>query len=97
MIQKKEIATERAIDNQAMQQTEMAVGLAFDGKSTPTVSVTGKGELSNLIKNRAQRYGVPVRKDSKLVRKLENLSAEEEIPLDCYQEVAELLISIDND
>lgn len=76
---------------------ESAVGLAFDGKSTPTVSVSGKGEISKIIQDRARRYGVPVRKDPKLARKLENLEAEEEIPLDCYQEVAELLISVDND
>ena len=54
----------------------------------------GRGYLADKILELAQRYGIPIRQDKKLLQILSRLDLEEEIPPEVYKAVAEILAFI---
>jgi flagellar biosynthesis protein len=74
-------------------KAERAVALRYDEResSTPKVVASGVGEIAQHILAVAKQHGVPVREDPDLVTLLAVCDLGEEIPVELYEAVAELL------
>lgn len=78
-----------------------AVALRYDQTkdNAPKVIASGKGQIANKIIQMAEKSGVPVYEDKALVEMLSCLELNEEIPIELYEIVAEILVfiySLDN-
>ena len=75
-------------------QTRVATqALRYDegGTAAPEVVATGVGEVAQHILDVAQAQGVPIREDADLVELLAACDLGDEIPLELYEAVAEVL------
>ncbi len=71
---------------------DQAVALQYEGGQTsPRVIAKGEGELARKIIAIAEEHGVPLYQDADLVRLLSRLDLEQNIPVNLYQAVAEVL------
>ena len=72
---------------------ERAVALRYDEKTAPAPKIvaSGVGEVARHILEVAKEHGVPVREDPDLVSLLAGCDLGEEIPVELYEAVAELL------
>ena len=70
-----------------------AVALLYDRKKAdaPTVAATGQGAVAEKILETAEAAGIPVREDPDLVEVLARVPLGDEIPVELYQAVAEIL------
>jgi len=70
-----------------------AVGLRYasDDSSAPRVVARGRGELAERILSVAEEHGVPVRRDPDLLQLLAISQVGEEIPIEVYGAVAQLI------
>ena len=70
-----------------------AVALLYDRKKNdaPVVMASGKGELAKKILALAKEAGIPVMEDPGLVEILAKVPVGDEIPVELYQAVAEIL------
>jgi len=77
----------------APKQPIKAVALRYDAErnSAPDVVAKGEGEVARRILELARKNGVPVREDTDLVQLLAVCEIGEEIPIELYTAVAELL------
>ena len=77
------------------QQTAIkkAVALQYDRQKNdaPIVSASGQGELARKIVSLAEEAGVPIQEDPDLVEVLGKVPLGDEIPVELYQAVAEIL------
>ncbi len=74
------------------EKDKTAVALEYDSKeAVPKVVAKGKGYLAELILEIAKKYGIPIKKDDKLVKELYKLELEKPIPSELYQAVAVVL------
>ncbi len=72
---------------------QKAVALIYDEEksSAPTVTATGQGKIAQKIIETAQEAGIHIQEDPDLVELLAKVPIGEEIPVDLYQTVAEVL------
>lgn len=76
--------------------SKAAIALEYDtGDVAPKVIATGKGHLADKIVETAKEHEIPVHKDAKLAKSLEELEIGEYIPRELYQVVAEVLVYVD--
>ena len=68
-----------------------AVALEYGRNNTPVVSAKGDGELAARIVQEAQRQGVYVTQDPRLLAMLSRLDVGQEIPPDMFNAVAVIL------
>lgn len=68
-----------------------AVALEYGRHKTPVVSAKGDGELAQRIVQEAQRQGVYVTEDPRLLAMLSRLDVGQEIPADMFNAVAVIL------
>lgn len=70
-----------------------AVALRYDrdGAGAPEVVAKGRGEVAEAILAAAHRHGVPVREDGDLLELLSACDLGDEIPVELFEVVAELL------
>lgn len=70
-----------------------AVAVKYDGGSTaaPNLVAKGRGEVARRILALAEKHDIPVRQDGDLVELLSVCDLGEEIPVELYAAVAELL------
>ncbi len=68
-----------------------AVALEYGRNKTPVVSAKGDGELAARIVQEAQRQGVYVTQDPRLLAMLSRLDVGQEIPADMFNAVAVIL------
>ncbi|WP_408598788.1 EscU/YscU/HrcU family type III secretion system export apparatus switch protein [Limnohabitans sp.] len=68
-----------------------AVALEYGRNKTPVVSAKGDGELAARIVQEAQRQGVYVTQDPRLLAMLSRLDVGQEIPADIFNAVAVIL------
>ena len=61
----------------------------------PKVIASGKGYLAEKIIDKANEEDIPVHRDEKLAKSLENIEIGEYIPPELYQVVAEVLVFVD--
>ena len=75
------------------QPEEKAAALRYDPQSrgAPQVIASGRGEIAARIVDTARQAGVQVVEDADLVEILATMPVGEEIPLELYQAVAEVL------
>ncbi len=77
------------------QQTAIkkAVALSYDRQKSdaPVVSASGQGELARKILSVAEEAGIPIQEDPDLVEVLGKVPLGDEIPVELYQAVAEIL------
>ena len=71
-----------------------SVALSYDGIGAPTLTASGDGLIAEAIIERAREFDVPVVEDAKLAHLLSKVPLGEEIPVELYQAVAEILVFI---
>lgn len=71
----------------------IAAALAYDRSkdAAPRVSARGKGVIAERILDLAREHGVPIKEDPALAQVLSRLDIDEQIPVELYRAVAEIL------
>jgi flagellar biosynthesis protein len=74
-------------------RVKKAVALLYDRKKSgaPIVKASGQGELARKILAVAEEAGIPIQEDPDLVEILAGIPLGDEIPVELYQAVAEIL------
>ncbi len=77
-------------------QNKKAVALTYDSDedAAPRVSAKGRGALAEKIIEIAKAHDIPIQSDEDLVRVLEKVELDQEIPLEVYAVVAEIFAYI---
>jgi flagellar biosynthesis protein len=75
-------------------KTALAVALEYEKPGTPRVTAIGRGELAQRIVDLAAENGVPVSHKPELAQALACLKIDQEIPVELYRAVAEVLIYV---
>jgi flagellar biosynthesis protein len=70
---------------------KQAVALAYDGKSAPTVTAEGSGELADQIIAIAREHGIPLFENPQLLTLLQQVGLGEEIPETLYLCIAQVI------
>ena len=75
------------------EESKKAVALKYEQKkdSAPKVVAKGRGWIAERIIELARKHGVPLKEDDALVEVLSKLEIYEEIPVELYKAVAEIL------
>lgn len=70
-----------------------AVALLYqrEKNDAPVVAASGNGEIAKKIIALAEKSGIPIKEDADLVEILARIPVGDEIPLELYQAVAEIL------
>jgi len=72
-----------------------AVALSYEEEvSAPTVVAAGRGKVAENIIQKAQEAGVPIHADAMLAHALNMLQIGQEIPVELYNVVAQVLIYV---
>jgi flagellar biosynthesis protein len=69
-----------------------SVALSYDEVGAPTVTASGDGMIAEAIIERGREFDVPIVEDAKLAQLLSAVPLGEEIPVELYQAVAEVLV-----
>lgn len=62
-----------------------------DKDAAPRVTAKGKGYVADKIIELAKKHGIPIKNDPGLVEILSRLDIDEQIPIEVYRAVAEIL------
>ncbi|BCL61035.1 flagellar biosynthetic protein FlhB [Desulfomarina profundi] len=70
-----------------------AVAISYDGteSQTPKIVASGKGRIAEKIIETAKQAGIHIQEDPNLVELLSKVPVGDEIPVELYQTVAEVL------
>ena len=71
-----------------------SVALNYDHVGAPTITATGDGLIAQEIVERAREANVPIVEDARLVHLLSAIPLGDEIPVELYQAVAEVLVFV---
>jgi flagellar biosynthesis protein len=69
----------------------LAVALHYEKPTAPRVVATGRGEIGQKIIETARAHGVPIEENPELAAALSEVDLGEEIPVELYRAVAEVL------
>ena len=69
----------------------LAVALVYEKPNAPRVDAKGSGEIGRKIIETAEQHGVPIEKNAGLAAALAGVELEQEIPVELYKAVAEVL------
>lgn len=74
----------------------LAVALQYENGAgeAPRVVARGRGEIGNKIIETARQHGVPIEENPGLAAALSDVEIGDEIPVDLYKAVAEVLVFI---
>ena len=78
----------------APQKSRLAVALHYEQPGTPRVVAKGKGEIGQKIIDTAREHGVPIEENASLAGALSEVEIGDEIPLELYTAVAEVLVFV---
>jgi len=73
-------------------KNQLAVALQYEAPGTPRVVAKGKGEIGQKIIDTAREHGVPIEENASLAGALSEVEIGDEIPVELYKAVAEVLI-----
>ena len=73
---------------------ERAVALHYDQEGAPTLLASGEGHIARLIKAVSYTHLIPMVEDPKLSYLLSKIPLGDEIPLELYRAVAEVLVFV---
>ncbi|MCL1819570.1 MAG: EscU/YscU/HrcU family type III secretion system export apparatus switch protein [Oscillospiraceae bacterium] len=83
------------MDEEKRKQLKEAVALSYENEdSAPTVVAAGRGKVAENIIAKAQEAGVPIHADADLAHALNMLQVGQEIPIELYNVVAQVLIYV---
>lgn len=83
----------------ARETQKKAVALAYDGERAPVVTASGQGIVAEKIIEAAREHGVFIEQSPLLAEALSSVEMGDEIPVELYQAVAEVIgfiLSMDN-
>ncbi len=71
----------------------MAAAIEYDNRkdSAPRVTAKGEGLLAERIIELAKQHNIPIKSDPNLVQVLSKLDLDEQIPVELYHAIAEIL------
>ena len=72
----------------------LAVALHYEQPGTPVVVAKGHGSIGEKIIETARAHGVPIEENAGLAMALSEIEIGNEIPLELYKAVAEVLVFI---
>jgi flagellar biosynthesis protein len=72
----------------------LAVALHYEKPAAPRVVATGRGQIGEKIVETARAHGVPIEENPGLAAALSEVDLGEEIPVELYRAVAEVLTFI---
>jgi len=78
----------------APHKKSLAVALHYEQPGTPRVVAKGQGEIGQKIIETAREHGVPIEENASLAGALSEVEIGDEIPVELYKAVAEVLIFI---
>ena len=73
-------------------KNQLAVALHYEKPGTPRVVAKGKGEIGKKIIETAKAHGVPIEENAGLAGALSEVEIGDEIPVELYKAVAEVLM-----
>jgi flagellar biosynthesis protein len=80
--------------NAPPKNSTLAVALHYEQPGTPRVVAKGKGEIGQKIIETARQHGVPIEENASLAGALSEVEIGDEIPVELYKAVAEVLLFI---
>jgi flagellar biosynthesis protein len=75
-------------------RNQLAVALHYDKTGAPRVVAKGRGSLGEKIIEVAKAHNIPVEENEVLAGALSNVELGDEIPVELYKAVAEVLIFV---
>jgi flagellar biosynthesis protein len=75
-------------------ETNLAVALHYDRKGAPRVTAKGKGAIGRKIIEVAKANDIPIEENEVLAGALSNVELGDEIPVELYKAVAEVLVFV---
>ena len=72
----------------------LAVALHYEAPGAPRVVATGRGQIGEKIVEVARQHGVPIEENPGLAQALSEVDIGDEIPVELYRAVAEVLTFI---
>jgi len=79
---------------EAAKQSKLAVALQYDRNGAPRVTAKGKGAIGRKIIEVAKANDIPIEENEVLAGALSNVELGEEIPVELYKAVAEVLVFV---
>ena len=76
------------------EQQAAALGYDLEKDSAPKILAKGKGDIAEKILKKAEEKNIPIQTDKELVKTLLALEIGQEIPVELYEVVAEILAFI---
>jgi flagellar biosynthesis protein len=76
------------------EKAPLAVALVYDRPAVPCVVAKGRGAVGETIIAAARDHGVPIEENAPLAEALAQVDLGDDIPLELYRAVAEVLIFI---
>jgi len=73
---------------------QLAVALHYDRSGAPTVVAKGRGALGAKIIEVAKAHDIPIEENEVLAGALSNVELGDEIPVELYKAVAEVLVFV---
>ncbi|MFW5790172.1 MAG: EscU/YscU/HrcU family type III secretion system export apparatus switch protein [Halanaerobiaceae bacterium] len=81
-------------ENNNREQQAAALGYDLEKDSAPKILAKGKGDIAEKILKKAEEKNIPIQTDQDLVKTLLALEIGQEIPVELYEVVAEILAFI---
>lgn len=78
-------------DHSTQENEQQAVALFYDGDTAPVVSQNQLGDAAQFLIDAALEAGIPIYENPALIEQLAHLSEGEEIPVELYRLIAEIL------
>jgi flagellar biosynthesis protein len=75
-------------------ESKLAVALHYDRKGAPRVTAKGKGAIGKKIIEVAKAHDIPIEENEVLAGALSNVEIGDEIPVELYRAVAEVLVFV---
>ena len=84
----------RADDTNEAAKPQLAVALHYDRTGAPRVVAKGKGAIGAKIIEVAKAHDIPIEENELLAGALSNVELGDEIPVELYKAVAEVLVFV---
>jgi flagellar biosynthesis protein len=75
-------------------QNQLAVALHYDKSGAPRVVAKGRGSIGEKIIEIAKAHDIPIEENEALAGALSNVELGDEIPVELYKAVAEVLVFV---